>query len=166
MEKLIGIVNAKTVAQNIDNINYALPFDNVTKVADNLIYHYLQTNSPSTIQKLLFGMRCFTDNYTSVFKETEHGTTVELHSKLNVDTVELNSVANKLGVMVNDKVVGASLTRGESTTEYNFITAYQALEFALVVRAGDTISLKLERSGEIVESNARVITSSNFTNVA
>ena len=42
--ELIGIVNAKVVDSKIDNIAYALPYDNVTKVADNLIHYYETTN--------------------------------------------------------------------------------------------------------------------------
>ena len=161
--ELIGIVNAKLIDTTIDNINYALPHDNVTKVVDNLIDYYKAGNYPSSVKKLLINLQYVTDNAHAVFTETETGTQVKLQSEMLVKTVTENGLGDKMGVKIDDKIVGAYINRNGTTTEYKFDQSFEALEFTLIVRAGDIITFKIERAGEYINSNAQTITDADFT---
>ena len=52
----IGIVNAKAVSSDIDNIAYTLPVDNITKVANNILHYYELTGDIAQVKKLVLDM--------------------------------------------------------------------------------------------------------------
>ncbi|MFQ6752307.1 MAG: S1C family serine protease [Clostridia bacterium] len=145
---LIGIVNAKYIDEEIDNIAYALPYDNITKVADNLIYYYESTNTTSYVQKLYFDITVAAENSKAEYIDN----TVKITDQCIVHSVTDDRVGNKLGLTEGDIILGMTILRGDDSSSITFDREYEFRESLLTVRAGDSISIKLNRSGTIIDT--------------
>ena len=137
----IGIVNAKAVASEIDNIAYAIPYDNVTAIVDNLLYYYDGTNS-SNIKKLYLGIYYTTENGRAIYNPTTN--TTELTNDLVIAEVTSNSVGILMGLKVDDVIKTISINGNIHT----ITQAHQLPDLLLTVRAGDKIIIEVERVGE------------------
>ena len=145
--ELIGIVNAKVVDSQIDNIAYALPYDNITKVADNLIYYYEQTNEISTVKKLMLNIEVYADNSRAIYNPTTNSTT--LKEDIVVNSVSLNSsssLGTGIGYMMNlqagDKIKAISIN-GEV---HHLTRMFELGDWLLAVRPGDKVLIIVERN--------------------
>ena len=160
---LIGIVHAKITDTEIENIAYALPIDNVTKVADNLIYYYKQTNSPSSVKKLMLGITYTPSNQRSEFIETEDSTKVKLYDDCVIVEVSEDGLAHKMGMQVDDIVLNATIIRNGVSSNYTFSQAHEFSDLLLTIRTGDELLLKVKR-GDVIESlTSQTITDSMLT---
>ena len=146
--ELIGIVNAKVVDSQIDNIAYALPYDNVTKVADNLIYYYEQNGEESKVKKLMLGIEVFADNARSIYNPTTKVTT--LKEDIVVNSVSLTSssqngtgVAHMMSMQAGDIIKSISIN-GEVHT---LTRMHELGDWLIAVRPGDKILIIVERDG-------------------
>ncbi len=139
--ELIGIVNAKAVASEIDNIAYAIPYDNVTAIVDNLLNYYDGTN-PAKIKKLYLGISYTTENSHAVYNPETNRT--QLKDDLVVAEVTNNSVAHLMGFEVGDIVKTISI----NGTVHTITCAHQLPDLLLTIRAGDKIIIEVEREGK------------------
>lgn len=137
----IGIVNAKAVASEIDNIAYAIPYDNVTAIVDNLLHYYDGTN-PANIKKLYLGISYTTENGRAVYNPTTNKT--ELTNDLVIAEVTKNSVGHTMGFEAGDVVKTISINGNIHTIKQ----AHQLPDLLLTVRAGDKIIIEVKRDGE------------------
>ncbi len=157
--QLIGIVNAKYVDEEIDNIAYALPFDNVSKVADNIIYNYEKNNTISQVNTLLFNVYYDAVNSKAVY----NGDHVKIVEDLEIREVTADGLGDRLGLQTNDIVKGVTISRNNEPTYYEFERAYELKELCLTIKEGDIISIKYSRSGQIKETSNHTVVSADFS---
>ncbi len=138
--ELLGIVNAKVVSSNIDNIAYALPNDNVTAVVDNLLYYY-NGETPSQTKTLYLGIGYTTENSHSVYDVDENKTTIV--DDLVIRSIASDSVADLMNFKVNDVVKSISINGNIHTIN----RSYQLNDLLLTIREGDKILIQVKRTG-------------------
>ena len=148
--ELIGIVNSKLVmtadGSAADNIAYALPYDNVTKVAENIIDQYeTSTNKSSNsssyinVSKLYLGIAISAENTkTSYDYQTDEITISENAVIVNVSE---NSLAQKKGMLEGDIITSIVI----NDSEYEISRYYQVSELLLTVRVGDSVLINVAR---------------------
>ncbi len=137
--KLIGIVNAKTVATEIENISYAIPHTLAIYVAENIISKY--NGTPVNVTKAVLGIMVeVADSIAQFNTQTQK---VEIVQKLKIATVTENSVASIAGLKVND--VLKSCTYNNKTMALTRL--FQLSEELIAVKPNTTITLTVERNG-------------------
>lgn len=141
--ELIGIVNAKIEDSTIDNIAYALPYDNITKVADNLIYYYKQNNSISTVKKLYLNISYATENSHAEYDSANN--TTKIYDQAVVKTANESGVGYMLGL--REGCVIESITINNAT--HAIERAYQIPDLLLTIRAGDKVKINCSNAGFI-----------------
>ena len=141
--ELIGIVNAKIAASDVENIGYAIPSTLVCAVADNIIDHCYGTDC-QTVQRGMLGIMVIAANsgmkydadtgYISILE------TVQVYEVIEGGLADgiLESGDILMSISVND--VQLPITR-----------QYHVIDMMLNVRAGDVIKLTIERNGEVME---------------
>ena len=139
--KLIGIVSAKEVSEDIDNMGYAIPSDLVKKLADSIIRQCNGTVTQiSKVKKMI--------------TITSYVSGVEIDSNGGVYQVELVEVTNvSSGSLADGKVmVGDTI---------NFITidgvktvvtrVHHFTEAMLAAKSGSIVVLNVNRKGETID---------------
>ena len=118
-------------------------------VSENIIESYESGNGESVgVRKVIFGvMLDRTTNSSSDYDETTGITTLSVDAE--VTEVTSGSVADKMGVKVQDKIVGAVVTRLDgSSWQVDFKLSYDLNEFAVRLRVGDSVAFVVERGEE------------------
>ena len=137
---VIGIVNAKQMSEKVDNVGYAIPSNLAKSVAENIIYFCDGTNLASP-QIVTVGINCYVSASGTAFDEDTGMVTVK--EELAVDSVSINSIAYSAGVYIDDVI--KSITVGG--VEYEITRIHQVAEALLNARPGETVKLKVVRSG-------------------
>ena len=139
--ELIGIVNAKAVSNDIDNIAYAIPVDNVSKVVDNLIYYYEELQATSKVRRLYLNCDYTVENSHAVYNPTTQKTTIV--DEFKVKSVTFGGVGHSIGLQAGDIIKSISI----NGVSQNITRAYQVPELMLTIRAGDKFILTVNRGG-------------------
>ena len=151
--ELIGIVNSKLTTtssgSSAENIAYALPYDNVTKVAENIIDQYesasysLTGTAPSSsyynVSKLYLGVSVTAENTQTSYDYISNEITIS-DDVVVVDFSE-DSLAESKGLMVGDIITSIVI----NDTEYKITRYYQLSDFLLMVRVGDNVIINVSR---------------------
>ena len=141
--KLIGIVNAKIIEENIENIGFALPIDKVRALVDNILDCCLDSDYV-TPYKPTFGITVqIVDSEAVVDVETG---LIDIVETIEVIEVAAGSLAEG-NYIVGDRLL--SVTVGERTvavTKMHHIT-----DAALDLRPGESMIVKVLRDGAEVE---------------
>ena len=132
--RLIGIVNAKVVADGIDNISYAIPSDVVLGVVGNIL-----DNS----KVLLFDIGATINGENSRAVLDTQLNAVKICEDVTITEIQQDSVADKMGLEEGDVVKSIYI---DSTTLID--RTYELVDELLKVRSGDTISITIERDGQ------------------
>lgn len=160
---LVGIVNAKSVDEAIDNMGYALPASTVRRVVENMIDRYEQTGEETHgVYRAMMGIEIqLTDSSAYLNNETN---LVEISETVTIATVSggLASGNLKVGdVITNIKVTDANDNLKEDVDITRF---YSVGDVMLAAREGDTVTVTVLRSGSDGElSFPMTITSSSLT---
>lgn len=156
--KLIGIVNAKSVEDTVENIGYAIPSSTMVAVVENILYHCEDT-SIECVRRALLGITVtVTDPYSVYNTETGY---VDLYESSTVYEVLDTGIAyGKLNV--GDIIKNVTIT-GSTELSAEITRQYQLLDALLYARAGDTVTLTVERNGELLDISFD-ITNSCITN--
>lgn len=156
--ELIGIVNAKAVYSSdntpLDNYAYALPVDNVAKVADNIIYNFNKDNSATGVVKLDLGLTVTSQNSKVTYSANKLTITDDAVITAVSDTTIANFQEGDIikSIQIND-------------TTYEITRAFQFDDLLLSVHEGDDIIIKVKREGIEINITLLDISSTNFTNV-
>lgn len=138
--KLIGIVNAKSGDDDVENIAYAIPCNVAKAIADNIIY-YSSTRNTQCVMRVLLNVTVQTSGLSTVIDEqTGFLTKVE---QVKIASVSSGSIVkNKLqeGDIINSVTIGGATT--QITRQYQFIDAL------LNARVGNEITINFTRDGE------------------
>lgn len=154
--QLVGIVSAKLVGSEIDNMGYAIPVNLVKCIVDNLIDNYDGTNV-SAVKRVLLGVT-ITSRTMGVVVDEETGE-VRRVGVVEVDSV--NADALVYGKVQKGDII-TSLTVGNVTV--NPTQIYHVTDHMLTARVGDMVELLLDRNGETVRVTF-VVEASKITTV-
>lgn len=140
--ELIGIVNAKTGDESLENIGYAIPSNIVKAVADNIIDHCYGTEL-ERVQRALLGITVSISDSKAYLTEDGH---VKVKETVFITDVSKTGIAYGIH-KVNDVLVSAKL----NNNEIKITKQHQIIDFLLNARVGDTLYVTVERDGELVE---------------
>lgn len=155
--QLIGIVNAKIVSSNIDNIGYAIPSNVARAVAESVLY-YCDGKENESISRCLIGITLADEPESGTYFDTESGK-VHIVQRVTVESVDKGSLAD--GKIVAGDVLKSITVAG---TTYKVTRNYNIIETMLSARVGDTVVIELERNGAPMEVEI-VITEAALTRV-
>lgn len=135
--ELIGIVNAKTSDESLENIGYAIPSNIVKAVADNIIDHCYNTEL-ECVQRALLGVTVGISSSSPYLTDDGH---VKIKETVFISEVSQDGIAyDKL--KKNDILIFAKL----NDTEIEITQQYQIIDFLLNARVGDTLYITVERT--------------------
>ncbi len=147
--ELIGIVNSKLVYSSdgtpIDNIAHALPYDNVVKVADNIIDNYKKNSAsgnsdPVKVTKLTLGLSATTENSQTIYDYISGEITITEDTV--VTSFSSNSLAQSRGMQVGDIITSVQINE----TEYEITRYFQLNDLMLTVRENDQVIINISRN--------------------
>ncbi len=141
--KLIGIVNAKIIEENIENIGFALPIDKVKALADNIVEHCLDDESITPF-KPTFGIEIQIVDSVAVLNE-ENGL-IDILETIKITGITEGGVAEGI-CMVGDELL--SVRVGDITVQITKL--HHLVDAGLLLRPGETLYIKALRDGEEVD---------------
>ncbi len=155
--KLIGIVNAKTVTDGVDDMNYAIPSNTVAAVVKGLVTYCLDKNN-KTFYRPYIGV-------TIGVTASEGRFNAERNCAEIVETVVAETVAS--GSLAYGKIqAGDKFTSVSYGGKTKTITrSYQIIDVVISLFVGDEVTFTVVRSGATYEIPI-TITSSSITAVA
>lgn len=141
--ELIGIVNAKTSDNTMENMGYAIPSNVAVNVADNMIYYH-ETKNEFALKKALFGI---TLDVLSSRTEND-GLTTKIIEEVCIDEVAEGSIAEtELKFNKGDIIKSITIFDGNNTSVYNITRYHQVIDLVLKLRAGDNITFSCISKG-------------------
>ena len=161
--ELIGIVNSKSTNTEdgdvIEGMAYALPYDNVVKVADNIIDNF-NDNDEATfgVHKFMFGIGYDVVNGRAEYNPVDGSIVLKNDLKITSLTSALASKHFEIG----DIIVGLSIN-GES---HVINQAHQFKDWTLTIRAGDDLLVSVIRDGQTQPVEILDVSLANFQTVA
>ena len=146
--ELIGIVNAKIIDENVENIGYAIPSTLAVAVANNIIDNCFGKEC-STLQRCLLGITISTTSSSAIYDESTG--LVRIVESIGVVEVSEGSIAYGI-VEANDILVSATLNgiTKEITRQFHVI------DLMINARPGDTMYLTVERGEETVTVSIKI----------
>ncbi len=146
--KIIGITDAKLVAQKVDNIGYAIPSNVAKIVADNIIaQHKEKPNEKHKLYRPLMGMTIYVYSSIPEIDETTGG--ISIRETVKVHEQAANALcAGK--VAAGDIIKSIKVGDGEKKEVKH---VYTLTDEVMKAKIGDNIEFVLDRNGsEIVVS--------------
>lgn len=152
--KLVGIVCAKRVGDDIDNIGYAIPSNLAKNLVENIIYH-CNGSSVTQLNRAMMGVT-ITAKIMGLVVDPESGDLVEAEI-VEVTEISEGSLAEgkvKVGDYINSITVdGVTVT----VSRIHHVTDHM-----LNARVGSTVTMNVTRDGETMDITF-TISSSNIT---
>ncbi len=137
--RLIGIVNAKIMDDEVENIGYALPVATVLGVADNIIDYCYGTDC-ETVMRPIIGITVVSQKSTAVYdKETGKLSIVQTVEVYEVSPGQIGSVFQVGDVFVSAKLDDATLS---------ITRQHHVIDLMLTARPGDTVIFTVLRGGK------------------
>lgn len=138
--ELLGIVNAKKVADGTDNIGYAIPSNIAKYVTENIIDNCDGTDNESVYKCALninVGVAASRAEYNEQTAEIK-----------KIETVVISAVGQG-GAMSGKLYVGDVVTSlSVGAREYEITRSFQVIDLLLTARVGDTVTFSIIRNGE------------------
>lgn len=148
--QLVGIVNAKMTLSSsgsvIDGISYAIPFENLTKVVQNIL-HYSQ-NGLNSVYKITLGIQTQIYSSKQVYNPASGEIKIEEQIML-ASTPKYGSIAYSFGTTEDERLKEGDIITHITINDvsYKLTRSYQLREYLLTVYEGDKISLTFMREG-------------------
>ena len=146
--EVIGIVNAKSVASDVDNMNYAIPSNIALAVVDKIIDRCLNTDE-TTITKPLLGITVKEENSKAEYDSDL--STVRIRAQIIVDEITETSIAK--GVLeVGDRILSVTLNGKKTPVTRNFII----VDTVLKSKVGELLVFEVVRNGSVIEKSVEI----------
>ncbi len=143
--KLLGIVNARTVEQNVESMGYALPSNVVKYIVENILYYKDDVNKSFDVRKCLLGINVGVEESSAI--RTEDGR-AKIKEKVVVSEVTADSLADGV-LQAGDVLLTLSVERmGGTTEEYVIDRSFIIVDLMLTMRVGDKVTVTYSRNGE------------------
>ena len=150
--KLIGIVNAKIVEDDVENIAYAIPSKIAVNVAENIIDNCFGKSNQRVLRAML-GISLSTSDSRAVYDPATGF--VALNETVEIYEVEKGSLAD--GKLEKEDVLVSVVLNGQTLT---ITRQHHIIDLMLAVRVGDVITLTVLRDGTAVAVNIEITESS------
>lgn len=137
--ELIGIVNAKIVAEGVESIGYAIPSNIALAAAENIIDNCFDTDKTAA-QKCLIGV---TLGYIDGHAEVGEDGRIYTRETVFAENVSFGSIAYGK-IRVGD--IFKSVKIGDR--QFDIKMFYNVTEAMLWARVGDTVTFEIDRDGE------------------
>ena len=137
--ELIGIVNAKIMNSNVENIGYAIPSNVVRAVADNIIDNCYNTDC-ERVMKAMMGITVITNGLSTVY-DAESGLIVRAEQ---VMIYEITSGSVATNILKEGDIIKSISCREKTAT---ISRQYRLIDFMLDIRVDDTINVNIVRDG-------------------
>lgn len=148
--EIIGIVNSKDDAAEVDNMGYVLPANNARRIINLMKTNYEKHGKPSSFgfKKAFLNIQTVvTDTYARMNTQTG---LVEIYETIRIDDVL--GAPSKGVIKKDDILLSAKLMSGTTVKDSVKITRrYHLSEMLFSAEAGDTLILTVERGGAEVE---------------
>ena len=139
--ELIGIVNAKIISTNVENIGYAIPIKVAAGVAQKIIDGYNQSGQYYTPEFPVLGVTIQVTDSVSYLDET----TQKVGIKQTIEIVEVSATGSSNGILqVGDILLSLTYEGQEITIDRQFTVKNYLYYFDI----GDTITIKVLRNNE------------------
>ncbi len=138
--ELIGIVNAKVIDDEIDNIAYAIPTNVAIRLAENII-HYCDGKASESGKKIMVGVTVEMSDVTVEYDEISDS--LVKTEEIYISAIDHGSLAEQYGLRVGDKIL--SITVGGF--EYQINKIYHPSELSFLLRPGTQMLYKVDRGG-------------------
>ena len=136
--ELCGIVNAKLVSEDVENMGYAIPSNLAVAVAQNIVDH-CDGESSRCVKRAMLGIEIrLLDSRT----ETKPDGRLQIVQTVGVSKINDTSAAKDI-LAVGDQIL--SITFGEKTV--NVTRMHHLTDRMLDARVGDTVTLTIVRDG-------------------
>lgn len=154
--QLIGIVNAKIMSSDVENIGYAIPSNVAVYVAQNIIDNCDGTTE-TCVKKCLLGITVSIIDKRAEYDKEDQLTHI-------YDTVQVQEVT--AGSLASDLLKSGDILKSISINgvKYDINRQFIVIDLMLTAREGDTLTLVFERDG-VELSGSLKITSSCISNV-
>ena len=129
--ELVGIVNAKTIDEDVEGIGFAIPLDDVKNVINDLVTQGYVTGRRAIGIKYANITSPEAAEYYNLDRNVENG--------IYIIEIQANSLAEELGMQVGDKIL--SINNKSVNTLEDLGDTYTALE------AGAKVNIVCERDG-------------------
>jgi len=136
--ELIGIVNAKIMSNDVENIGYAIPTSVAIAVA-NKIYEDCDGNTNTLFTRCLMGVTITIKSSKAVFVD---GAT-RIQEEVIVHEVSETGIA--YGKVLKDDIIKSLTIHGKT---YDVTRNFIVIDACLQGKIGDTVSMVIERDGE------------------
>ena len=163
--KLMGIVNAKIVSDEVENIGYAIPADIATAVADRII-KYCNNSTNKQMKKASLGIYLKSIYSSAVY----NGIKAEIKETIAIDSINTGSIAEgkfEANTVISQIII--SSTNSDDTTFQKTIDVtrmYTVVDSSLYLNVGDTITFKLkDLEGNSLEDVTITITEEAFITI-
>lgn len=160
--KLIGIVNAKIMTEEVENIGYALPANIVKYVADNII------EGGGVVKKCQLGVTVITDKSKAVYND-EKGIVEIIENVVVYEEKEEGIVIAETALVYGKLQAGDVLKTikvdkgGDDVVEktYEVTRSFIIVDVMLTMRVGDKLTITVER--KVKENNVDTTKTFDYT---
>ncbi len=135
--QLIGIVNAKMVEEDVENIGYAIPSSVAIAVAQNIIDYCFEQDCTTAMRPML-GITIVNSASKGVYDET----TGTMRIEQTIQVAEIGETSLVYGLMEVDDVFVAITLNGQTR---QITRQHHVIDMMLWARAGDEIQLTIRR---------------------
>ncbi len=154
--ELIGITNAGD--DEDQNINYAVPIQIVDAIYNNVIYYAndddINTNGVYAIK---LGITVETENSKYVYDSQEG--CGEIVEDVIISEIVNDSIASKLGLQNNDKIISIIINNNEFAINRSF----NIHDILLTIREDDSLQIKYSRNSEESTTSTYVVASDDIS---
>ncbi len=148
--ELVGIVNARSEADGVEGIGYAIPVNHVLAVAENI------TANGGKLKQARLGITVATEESRSVYDPVSGRAFIS--EKVVTKSVTQGGAAYEAGMDVGDTII--SLTLGGKTVQVT--RRFKISDVLLSVRGGDTLIVTVSRGDELLDLTVKYDSESYF----
>lgn len=154
--KIVGIVNAKTIGEDVDSMSYAIPASVARRAAENMISAYERTGQANTyISRPVIGVTV-TSNGTA--PSVDEIGIVSVEELASVSSIQPGSIMRGL-LEENDILTNIALYNGDEKVEDVKIVRIETIsEVLLAARVGYTLELTVLRADSSAEEGMAELT--------
>ena len=159
--RLIGIVNAKTSNDSIENMAYAIPSNIAIRVADRIIKQC--DGEVCKINKVFMGITLEIVDSNNYYDD-ETGL-LRIKEVVKISSTTSESLANNLGLKSGDILTSLEIINESGTKVIKVERLFDVIDAGLLINEGDCIKFNYTRAGVSGSLTTSALTSENFLKV-
>ncbi len=137
--ELVGIVNAKIIDGDVDNIGYAIPSNVAKAIADNILY-YCKDSENESVMRVLMGITV-TSAETYAKYDTESGIVRRYESVVVLEVSETSPVRE---LIKKDDIINSITIDGKT---YPITRVFHVVDSMLNARSSSSVVMNVTRGG-------------------